>query len=152
MLLHLDSDVASNHLNWDGSRASKKHYYALVILGRVERRAASGTHLKHAPALLVESQADGEGEENGSSQDGGGSRKSLLLVMEQERGVKLEARRRRWAVTWPPLPTHHREGVVVRVETPNERRVPPEDINSSWPRLHSLKVNEGEASSDVVAI
>jgi len=58
----------------------------------------------------------GEGEEGSSSQDGGGSRKSLLLVMEQERGAKLEARRRRWDL-----------------------------INSSSSRLHSLKVNEGDA-------
>ena len=55
---------------------------------------------------------DREGEKDSSSQDGGGSRKSLLLVMEQERGVKVEVRRSRWAVTWPPLPTHHREGVM----------------------------------------
>lgn len=57
---------------------------------------------------------DREGEIDSGSQAGGGSKKSLLLVLEQERGVKLEARRRRWAVTWSPLPTHHREGVVVK--------------------------------------
>lgn len=50
-----------------------------------------------------------EGEKDSSSQDGGGgSRESLLLVMVQERRDELEARRRRWAEIWPPLPNHQR--------------------------------------------
>lgn len=39
-----------------------------------------------------------------------------------------------------------------RVETPDDHWIPPDDINSSWPRLHSPKVNEGEASMDVIVI
>ncbi len=50
-----------------------------------------------------------------------------MLDMEQERGRKLEAMSR-WAVTWPPLPTHQLESVVVRVETLKEGWKPPDDI------------------------
>lgn len=39
-----------------------------------------------------------------------------------------------------------------RVETPNDLWIPPDDINSSWPRLHSPKVNGGEAFLDVIVI
>lgn len=39
-----------------------------------------------------------------------------------------------------------------RVETPNDLWIPPDDINSSWPRLHSPKANEREASLDVIVI
>lgn len=82
---------------------------------------------------------------------GEAAERALLLVMEQKRGVKLEAKRRRWTVTWPPLSTHHREAVL-RVKTPDERWVLPEDINPSLPRLRSLKVTEEETSPDAFII
>lgn len=97
-------------------------------------------------------QDDREGEEDSSSQNGGGSRKRLLFAMKPERGAKLEARRRRWAVTWPLLLTHHWEGVAVRVEPLDVRWVLPDDINSSWSRLQSLNVNEEEASPDASVV
>lgn len=55
---------------------------------------------------------DREGEKNSSLYSGGESRGSFLLVMEQEIGVKLEARRMRCAVIWQPQLTHYWEGVV----------------------------------------
>lgn len=55
-----------------------------------------------------------KGEEDSSLQDGGDSRKSPLLVLKQEREPKLESWSRRWAVIWPPLPTHQQEGVRVQ--------------------------------------
>lgn len=39
-----------------------------------------------------------------------------------------------------------------RVETPNDYWIPPNDINSFCLRIHSPKVNEGEASLDAIVI
>lgn len=72
------------------------------------------------------------GEEKSSTKVGGGSCKSLLLAMAQKGGDELNARRR-GAVSWPPLPIHQPESVVVKVKT-LEGWAPPEDL-FSWPKL-----------------
>ena len=75
----------------------------------------------------------------------------LLLVMEQEGGIKLEAKRIRWPVTWPPLLTLRWEGVTAQDRTVDDRRAPSNDINCAWPRRHSPTMNvEEEASFEVV--
>ena len=82
-------------------------------------------------------------------------RRLLLNRNRTGEGSLALVRRRRWALIWPPLPTRPSggcSGLGLRVETPDDRWLPPEDITFSWPRLHSPNVNGGEASVDVITI
>lgn len=51
-----------------------------------------------------------------------------------------------WAMIWPPI----LRVLWFWVEIPNDHWIPPDGINSSWPRLHSLTMNDGEASLGVI--
>lgn len=84
---------------------------------------------------------DGKGQKDSSSQDGGGSRKSLLLVLGRGKSIAESQGELMSSDLAPTVDPAVLWVLCFRIKIPNDHWTPPDDITSSWPRLHSLIVN-----------